>query len=346
MKSIRTDGRRAQVSDRNSRQRRESRERSRTLRRIAGSAAVGRPMTRPVVTVGNFDGVHRGHQAILETVVERAKALSGQAVVYTFEPHPRKVLSPDRAPGLLTTLDQKIELLGEAGVDAVIVEPFNLEFAKIPPERFIREYLHDRIRPVEVYVGYDFHFGRDRVGSMRTLTEIGSRLGFSVTIIPEVSVDGNDVNSTRIRQLVTEARLEQAAVMLGRTYSVRGRVVEGDRRGRTLGFPTANLDPDNEVLPGAGVYAGEVGFLDPGNPAPGQRLPAVINVGTRPTFQESKRVTAEAHLIDFDGDLYGRQLEFSFRCHLRPERRFSDVEALKTQIGADVADSRRQLQLS
>ena len=262
-------------------------------------------MTRPIVTVGNFDGVHRGHRAILETVVARAKHLAGQAVVYTFDPHPRKVLFPDRAPRLLTTLDQKIELLEQAGVNAVIVEPFTVEFAKTPPERFIRDYLHDRIRPVEVFVGYDFHFGRDRAGSMRMLTEMGPRLGFSVTIIPEVTVDGGDVNSTRIRQLLAEARLEQAADMLGRTYSVRGRVVEGERRGRTLGFPTANLDPDNEVLPGVGVYAGEVRFLDPGNPALGQRLPAVINVGTRPTFHDSKQVMAEAHLIDFDRDLYG-----------------------------------------
>ena len=142
-----------------------------------------------------------------------------------------------------------------------------------------------------------------------------------------------------------QARLEQAADMLGRTYSVRGRVVEGERRGRTLGFPTANLDPDNEVLPGVGVYAGEVRFLDPGNPALGQRLPAVINVGTRPTFHDSKQVMAEAHLIDFDGDLYGRRVELSFRFHLRPERRFSDIEALKQQISADVADGRRRLEV-
>ena len=315
------------------------------MRHIAGSAAIGRPMTRPIVTVGNFDGVHRGHRAILETVVTRARDLAGQAVVYTFDPHPRKVLVPDRAPRLLTTLDQKIELLEQAGVNAVIVEPFTVEFAKTPPERFIRDYLHDRIRPVEVYVGYDFHFGRDRVGSMRMLTEMGPRLGFSVTIIPEVTMDGGDVNSTRIRQLLAEARLEQAADMLGRIYSVRGRVVEGERRGRTLGFPTANLDPDNEVLPGAGVYAGELKFLDPGKPALGQRLPAVINVGTRPTFRDSKGVLAEAHLIDFDGNLYGRRVELSFRYHLRPERRFSDVEALKKQIAADVADGRRRLEV-
>ena len=231
------------------------------------------------------------------------------------------------------------------GVDVVVVEPFTPELAKTPPEVFIRDYLHDRIRPVEVYVGYDFHFGRDREGSMRLLTEMGPRLGFSVTIIAEVTVNEGDVNSTRIRQLLGEARLQEAAVMLGRDYSVRGRVVEGERRGRSLGFPTANLDPENEILPGTGVYAGQLRFLDTGDPPRGQQLPAVINVGTRPTFHDSNRVTAEAHLIDFDGDVYGRHVEFSFRHRLRPERRFPNVEALKAQIGADVAEGRRRLEI-
>jgi riboflavin kinase/FMN adenylyltransferase len=316
------------------------------LRYIAGSGTIDAPLRRPVLTVGNFDGLHLGHQAIVETVVGRAKALRGQAVVYTFDPHPRKVLQPNRPPRLLTTPEQKIELLELAGVDAVIVEPFTLEFAKTAADTFIREHLYARIRPIEVYVGYDFHFGRDREGSMRMLTEMGPRLGFSVTIIPEVTVDEGDVNSTRIRELLTEARLEEAAAMLGRPYTVRGLVVEGDRRGRSLGFPTANLDPENEILPGAGVYAGSVRLLDAGDPACDREWPAVVNVGTRPTFHDSSRILAEAHLIDFDGDLYGRRVEISFRFHLRSERRFDDVEALRQQIGADVAEGRRRLEVS
>jgi riboflavin kinase/FMN adenylyltransferase len=180
---------------------------------------------------------------------------------------------------------------------------------------------------------------------MRMLTELGPRLGFSVTIIPEVTVDEGDVNSTRIRELLAEARLEEAAAMLGRPYTVRGLVVEGDRRGRSLGFPTANLDPENEILPGAGVYAGSVRLLDAGDPACGGEWPAVVNVGTRPTFHDSSRVLAEAHLIDFDGDLYGRRVEISFRFHLRQERRFDDVAALQQQIGADVAEGRRRLEV-
>jgi riboflavin kinase/FMN adenylyltransferase len=313
------------------------------LRRYAGSAAIEEPLVRPVVTIGNFDGVHLGHRAILDTVVERAHAHGGQAVVYTFEPHPRKVLQPDRAPKLLTTLDQKLELLAEAGVEAVIVEPFSLEFARTPAESFIREYLHERVRPVEVYVGYDFHFGRDREGSMRLLTETGPMLGFAVTIIPEVTIDAGDVNSTRIRELLGSAEVMRANEMLGRPYTVRGSVAKGDERGRTIGFPTANVDPVNEVLPAPGVYAGRLRFLDSGDPAEGVSLPAVTNVGTRPTFVDDGRVLAEAHLIDFEGDLYGRSVELAFEHHLRPERRFDGVDALRTQIQADVVEARKRL---
>jgi riboflavin kinase/FMN adenylyltransferase len=314
------------------------------LQYIAGSEAIGKALTRPVLSIGNFDGIHLGHRAILDTVVERSHALEGEAVVYTFDPHPRKILRPERAPRLLATLEQKLELLEGAGVDAVIVEPFSLAFARTPADVFVREIIHERIRPLEVYVGYDFHFGRDREGSMRMLTEMGPRLGFAVTIIPEVTMDQGDVNSTRIRQLLSEAQVERANAMLGRPYAVRGTVAEGDRRGRTIGFPTANLESENEALPAPGVYAGWVRLLDDGEPALGSSWPAVTNVGSRPTFESEGRVLAEAHLIDFEGDLYGRRIEISFLHHLRPERRFSGIEALRTQIHADVREARRELE--
>jgi riboflavin kinase/FMN adenylyltransferase len=297
-----------------------------------------------VLTVGNFDGLHLGHRAILERVVRRARDLEGEAVVYTFDPHPRKVLQPEAPPGLLTTLEQKTELLEKFGVDVLIVEPFTLEFAGTPPESFIRDVLHERIRPLEVYVGYDFHFGRDRAGSMRMLTEMGPRLGFAVAILPEVTLGEGDVNSTRIREVLAEGRVEEAALMLGRPYSVRGSVVAGERRGRTLGFPTANLEPENQVLPAAGVYAGRLRFLDAGLPAREVELPSVANVGTRPTFGASERVLVEAHLLDFRGELYGRRVEFAFQHHLRPERRFPSVELLREQIGLDLAEGRRRLE--
>jgi riboflavin kinase/FMN adenylyltransferase len=243
-------------------------------------------------------------------------------------------------------LEQKTELIAAAGIDVLIVETFDTVFSWTTAEEFVRIILHERIQPAEVYVGYDFRFGRDREGSMRLLTELGPRLGFAVTIIPEVTVDEGDVNSTRIRKLLSESRVREAAAMLGRPYSIRGDIIEGDRRGRTIGFPTANLTPENEILPQPGVYAGRMRFLDAGpGPAAGDELPAVTNVGIRPTFGGKGRVQAEAHLIDFEGDVYGRYVDLSFVDHLRPERRFPGVEELKKQIAADVVEACRMLDL-
>jgi riboflavin kinase/FMN adenylyltransferase len=315
------------------------------LEYVAGSGSLGGRLQKPIVTIGNFDGLHVGHRAITDIVVARARANGGTAVVYTFNPHPIRVLRPDQALRLLTTPEQKVELLEQAGIDVLIVEDFDEKFAAITAEEFIREILFTRIQPLEVYVGYDFHFGRDREGSMRFLTELGPKLGFSVTIIPEVTMGGSDVNSTRIRKLLVESRVEEVGQMLGRAYSVRGRIVEGDRRGRTMGFPTANLDPENEILPAAGVYAGRVLFIDEGSPERGVELPAVMNVGTRPTFEGDGRMRAEAHLIDFEGDVYGRHVEMSFLSRLREERRFSGVEALGEQIASDVGAAREILRL-
>lgn len=313
------------------------------MRVVEGSEALAAPLPGSVVTVGNFDGLHVGHRAILDTVTSRAAFLAGPAVVYTFEPHPRKVLHPDRAPRLLTTLEQKLELLEAQGVDIVIVEPFSLAFARFPAESFVREILFERIRPREVYVGYDFHYGRDREGSMRTLTELGPHLGFAVTIIPEVMVGDRDVNSTRIRQLLAEGNVTEAALLLDRPYTVRGTVAKGDRRGRTIGFPTLNLAAENEILPARGVYASHVRFLDEEDPASAALWPAVTNVGTRPTFKDDDALLAEAHLFDFEGEAYGRRVEISFEHFLRHERRFADVDALKAQIARDAAGAREVL---
>ncbi len=310
---------------------------------VRGSEALERPPKRAVATIGNFDGLHLGHQAIVETVIARARAREGDAVVYTFQPHPRKVVHPQAAPPLLTTLEQKSELLEAAGIDLLIVEPFSREFASTPPDVFVHNYLYERLRPEEVYVGYDFHYGRDREGSMRLLTEMGPRLGFSVTIIPEVRVGDFNVSSTRIRALLAEGEVERAAEMLGRAYAVRGQVVPGDQRGRDLGFPTLNLRPENEVLPSNGVYAGWVRLLDAGDPAAGDRFPAVTNVGKRPTFKADDPPLAESHLLDFSGDLYGRHFEVSFQIRLREERRFVGPDALREQIQNDIESGRRHL---
>ena len=310
---------------------------------VPGSAALERRLVRPVLTIGNFDGLHVGHRAIVQTVVERARTLDGEAVVYTFEPHPRKVLTPSEAPPLLTTLEQKLELLEGYGIGCVILEPFGPEFSQVTPDRFVRENIHERIRPIEVYVGYDFHYGRDREGSMRLLKEAGPRLGFSVTIIGEITIGDRDVNSTRVRELLERGEVEEVAELLGRPFCARGRIGEGDHRGRELGFPTANLQAESEVLPANGVYAGEVVFLDDGAPARGTRLAAVSNVGHRPTFGDGRGVVAEAHLLDFDGDLYGRRIDLSFTHHLRGEQKFEGPNALRAQIARDVAACRELL---
>ena len=312
------------------------------MRVVAGSAALGERLVRPVLTVGSFDGIHLGHRSILDTVVARARARGGTATVVTFDPHPRKVLSPDHAPRLLSTPEQRLEWIAEAGIDVTLIEPFTEAFAHTPPERFVREYLHAGLAPVEVYVGYDFRFGRDREGSMRLLTELGPRLGFAVTIIPEVTIDGEDVNSTRIRELVTEGDVGRSARLLGRPYAIRGRVVAGDRRGRTLGFPTVNLEPENELLPAPGVYAAQVRLLEGGGP-PGPLFGGVCNVGRRPTFDAGERIVCETHLFDFDRDVYGSRIEVRFHARIRSEQRFPGPEALKARIALDAAEARRLL---
>jgi riboflavin kinase/FMN adenylyltransferase len=313
-----------------------------------GVSKLTRAFTRPVLTIGNFDGVHLGHRAILEMVIERARALDGESVLYTFEPHPRRVLQSESGLKMLETFEQKVETLEALGIDAVIAEPFDLEFARISPEYFIEHFIHESIRPIEVYVGYDFHFGRDREGSMRLLTERGPHLGFSVTVVPEVSFQGRDVNSTRIRQLLGDGEVEEAKQLLGRPFSVRGEVTQGDRRGRTIGFPTANLAPETEMLPGPGVYYGHLRCVGDAATLKSrgvgrERLPVVTNVGYRPTFRDGRDLVAEAHILDFSGDLYGLEVDLTFEGRIRGERRFESVDALRAQIAQDVEVARERL---
>ena len=310
-----------------------------------GISELNRTFDNPVLTLGNFDGVHLGHQAILDLVIARARSRGGESILYTFEPHPRRVLQADSDLRLLDTFEQKVETLESLGLDVVIAEPFDLEFAQVSPEHFIGHYIHECIRPVEIYVGYDFHFGRDREGSMRLLTERGPHLGFSVTVVPEVQVEGRDVNSTRIRELLAEGDVEEAALLLGRPFCARGEVIEGNRRGTTLGFPTANLAPETEILPAPGVYFGHLRCLEGAASWAGKSLPVVTNVGFRPTFRDGRDLVAEAHILDFSGDLYGIEVDLTFEGRLREEERFESVEALREQIARDVERARERLGL-
>jgi riboflavin kinase/FMN adenylyltransferase len=308
------------------------------MRVYAGSEALDAEGRRCVLTVGNFDGLHLGHQALLDAVLLRARELGSRAALYTFDPHPRRVLAPESAPPQLMCWEQLAFGLEERGLDVLVRERFTREFAALAPEAFLRDVLAARLAPLEIFVGRDFHFGRGRAGSGELLAGIAPALGIRVTVIQQVKVGGLDVSSTRIRRALAAGDVAGAAAALGRPYSVWGEVVGGDRRGRSLGFPTANLAPHNELLPARGVYASSVRLFKGDRPGP-ESLPAVTNVGTRPTF-EPGRVLAETHLIDFEGDLYGSRLELSFRARVRDERRFDGPDALRAQIALDVARAR------
>ncbi len=308
------------------------------MRTYEGSAAVGEGVRGCVLTIGNFDGLHVGHAALLRAVRERGRELGVATGVYTFDPHPRRVLTPERPVPLLMTWDQLLLGVGEAGIDFLVREAFTQEFAAQSAETFLGQVIREHLGPAELFVGRDFHFGKGASGSGETLGRIGPTLGMRVTIIPQVRVDGRDVSSTRVRELLRRGEVEEAASCLGQPYTIWGMVVEGDRRGRTLGFPTANLEPDNELIPANGVYAGTVQVLEGGRPA-GAPLAAVTNVGTRPTF-EPGRVLAEAHLLDWDGDLYGRRLALSFHARIRAEQRFDGPDQLAAQIRRDAEQAR------
>jgi riboflavin kinase/FMN adenylyltransferase len=287
----------------------------------------------PVVTIGNFDGVHRGHQALIGGAVARAEAEGGTPVVLTFDPHPARVLTPDRAPASLMTLDQRAEIMAALGVKHVVALAFDGQLAQMNAEEFSVEILHRNLRARAVLVGEAFHFGRGREGSIETLRELGPRLGFSVVAVPPILHEGAPVSSSRVREALEAGAVRTAAVLLGRPFFLDGTVARGDGRGRELGVPTANVEPDNETLPALGVYACWCrGAAD-------ERRAAVVNVGRRPTFGGGAPVV-EAHLLDWAGDLYGRRLRLEFTERLRSERTFADAGALLGQIQADIATAR------
>jgi riboflavin kinase/FMN adenylyltransferase len=288
----------------------------------------------PAVTVGNFDGVHRGHQALLAETVRQARAVGGHAVVLTFDPHPARVLSPERAPAALTTLDQKAEELARAGADVLALLPFTEALSRESPAEFARLVLAGAVRARQVIVGEGFRFGRGRSGDVGELRRLGQDLGFEVHAVPPVDEDGAAVSSSRIREHLGRGEVAAARRLLGRSYSVDGRVVKGDGRGRTLGIPTANLESANEILPARGVYACRVRL------AAGEPFHAAVgNRGTRPTFG-GRGETLEVHLLDFDQDLYGSSLRVAIEERLRDERGFAGPAELLAQIREDITRAR------
>lgn len=288
-----------------------------------------------ILTLGNFDGLHLGHRKIIKKVVRRAGALGLRSALYTFEPHPLKVVAPDKSPPLIMDAKTKARVIKDLGIDDLILARFTKEFAGKHPEDFVREVIVDRLSAREVWVGHDFSFGRGRAGTVGYLSELGERYGFRVFVIPAHKKGGHIVSSSRVRMLLLGGRVEEAARLLGKSYSIKGRVVRGKNIGKAIGFPTANIRPTGELVPRNGVYAGYVSLKD-------KRLPCVINIGVAPTFGAKPR-TIEVHIMDFRGNLYGKEIEVSFVRRLRSERAFRSKEALIERIGKDVERARKLL---
>ncbi len=289
----------------------------------------GLSLTGSVVTLGNFDGIHMGHQALIGGAVAEAQKLAMPSVVLTFEPHPLKVLAPERAPKMLLAHKDKMQLLQALGVDVVVIQCFDLSFAKLTADEFVRAILVKRLKARKIWVGRDLRFGQGRKGSVADLERWGGELGFAVATVDAILVDGARVSSSRIRQLVMEGHVDLVEPMLGRYHFVSGRVVAGHRRGRDLGFPTANISTRTEVLPMDGIYATLFHLSE-------RRLLSVSSVGVNPTFGYGPR-TVESYILNFTEDIYGEAVQLSFVRRIRSEMKFASVDALIAQIRQDVS---------
>jgi riboflavin kinase/FMN adenylyltransferase len=286
-----------------------------------------------VLALGNFDGVHRGHRKILDRVKRVATERGATSVVMTFDPHPPRVVRPDKAPPLLMTKEQKLEAIADAGVQGAAIVRFTPELSHLEPETFVRTVLVEWLHVAEVWVGANFLFGHDRAGNFSLLRVLGARYGFKAEKIDPVRYKDFVVSSTRVRRLVSEGRVDEAGALLGHEYFIEGTVMRGDQRGRTLGFPTANLCTENELLPPHGVYAtttriGEIVHS------------SITNIGTRPTVDTSGRTVVETHIFNLDRDLYGQSIRVGFVQRLRDERAFESLELLRAQIDADCQRAR------
>jgi riboflavin kinase / FMN adenylyltransferase len=294
---------------------------------------------RVCLAIGVFDGIHLGHQRVMGQARDDARASNGTAVVLTFDPHPMRVLQPDKAPLLLTSTEHKLALINKLGMDACLLLTFDQPFSLTPPEEFINRVARQTNHLQEICVGTRFRFGHDRVGDVRLMETLAPQYGFVAKEIKSVMLGKEMISSTAIRQHVLNGQLDSAAAMLGRTFSILGTVESGDHRGRELGFPTANLNPHDEVLPPDGVYVVRVIVGE-------EQFGGVVSIGMRPTFTDAQpRRVLEVHIFDFTRELYGQNVEVLFLAKLRDERKFESTEALKTQITADIDEARKLLDL-
>jgi len=285
----------------------------------------------PVITIGNFDGLHLGHRQIIDSVIERARSQNGTAIVYTFRPHPHLALTPEHDLQLINTYDEKLEILEKLGVDVVIEEPFSREFSTISPEKFFREVLVKRLSSQAIYVGYDFGFGKNRAGSLDMLTQMCKEEGIELYVAKPLRVNGEICSSSRIREYIKNGDVASANRLLGREFYYRGLVVRGNGRGRKIGFATANVHLESKLQVKEGVYATRALFE-------GKTYKSVTNVGRQPTFNKDTLgpLTVETHILDFDKDIYGNTLEVHMVERLREEVRFDGIDSLVSQIRKDV----------
>ena len=295
---------------------------------------LNKPLRNPILTIGNFDGVHKGHLILFDKVKEKARAIGGQSAVMTFEPHPVKVMMPGNGPPLITPTTQKLKLINDAGIDVIFQIPFTKQFATISACDFVRNILVEKIGIKGIVVGYDYTFGHNREGNIELLKKMGTDLGFSVTMVGQVKVEDMFVSSTFIRKLVQDGNLPDAKKLLGRNYQICGTVVKGkDRGARLLGFPTANLKVIDDLTPKTGVYAVTVLIED-------KSYYGVTNIGYNPTFGNGV-FSVEVHVLDFSGDLLAKTIRVNFIKRLREEKTFKSVEALSKQIGRDIDQARK-----
>lgn len=304
------------------------------MRIVRSLEELGTVGEKQCVAIGVFDGVHLGHQSVLRAAVDDARAGNGTAVALTFDPHPMRVLAPAKAPPLLTSTTHKLALIGSLGLPACLLVPFTVDFARTEPGDFLAQLRQCARQLQTICVGHAFRFGRDRKGDVQTILAFGKQHGVRVDVLPPVLSQGETISSTNIRRAVAEGDLARAERMLGRPFSVLGTVEAGDQLGRTLGFPTANLNPHGELLPPNGVYAARAVVA-------GQKWPGMVNLGVRPTVASGKPVRRlELHVLDFEGDLYGQSIEVLFVKKLRDEQRFASTDELRAQIARDEAEAR------
>jgi riboflavin kinase/FMN adenylyltransferase len=301
---------------------------------IKGIENLKRSFRNPVVTLGNFDGVHLGHQDIFNRVKEDALKIQGEGVVITFEPHPLKVLAPEKFLPLLTPFRKKMMLIEKSGIEAVLCIEFSLEFSQILPSKFIKSILVEKMKSKKVIIGYNYHFGKKQKGNTQTLKKAGEVFGFEVEVVEPFRIGQTVVSSSKIRDLIQRGEVEKASRLLGRDYPIIAKVVEGAKRGKTLGFPTANLEISDELYPQPGVYAVKVEWHQ-------QRLNGLANVGTNPTFyseqdEKGKPISLEVHILNFNRNIYGEEIQVNFERKIRDEVRFESSSLLIEQIKKDI----------